>query len=124
MTPGLAFVLAHLLGDWILQTPYQAAHKGNGRYRNGALWRHCLVYTAVFFPVFWVLDVNFWWLGFVLATHVYVDRRTPVTWFLEHVKGNDPRDSTWTMMAIMTDQIFHLVVLCVILWAEFGWVVK
>jgi hypothetical protein len=54
-----ACLLAHLTGDFLLQTDWQAEHKHGGLGREGvarrALFSHVLVYTLAFVPVFvWV----------------------------------------------------------------------
>ena len=57
----LVFLVSHLVGDWILQTDWQATNKPHGLTSNGiprrALASHAAVYTLCFVPsLVWLAD--------------------------------------------------------------------
>lgn len=57
----LVFLVSHLVGDWILQTDWQATNKSLGLTSDGASRRalasHALVYTLCFIPsLIWLSD--------------------------------------------------------------------
>ncbi len=124
MTPFIWLLVAHLLGDWIFQTDYQALNKARGGL-NRALITHCLTYTLTFMPVFWLSGISLGWLAFIFVAHVFIDRRAPVIWFLKRVKGmSDEALKKAFFMVIMTDQVIHVVTLVVVVVATYGWLTK
>lgn len=115
----------HLLGDWVVQTDWQAMKKAQalGDYRSGrAYWTsiranqtHCLTYhltMAVF-----VLPVWRTW-GTVLAlvvswvSHGFIDRRWPVRWLLRVTGSPAFAKQMWGVLA--ADQALHLTILALI----------
>jgi hypothetical protein len=121
------FVVAHLVGDYLVQTDWQARHKRGGlrgdAVQRRALLAHVTTYTLVFVPVLvWLYDD----LGAgvvavaaaVFAPHLIQDDGRLVSWFLMRVKGCDER----TALEVFTpvDQTFHLVTLFAIAVAAGG----
>lgn len=105
-------VLAHLVGDWILQTEHQAMHKMNGPFFNEPLCSHCLVYTLCFIPIFWLMQINWLWLLLIFWSHMFLDRRWPVIWWIKHVKRTSDetiKNLFWLVIAV--DQIMHILIL-------------
>jgi hypothetical protein len=125
---GMLFPLllaGHLLGDWVVQTDWQAATKGwvQGDYQSGrhywtsirANQAHCLTYhlamAALVVPVWhaWGTLVAFaanW------ATHGFIDRRWPVRWLLRNTGSPACAEQLWGVIA--ADQALHLVILVLI----------
>lgn len=105
-------VLAHLIGDWLLQTEYQAKEKAHGRFLNAALLSHCFVYTLIFIPLFSWYDIGAVWLILIFISHVILDRRSFVGWWMRNVKRtSEATDKELPWLKIMVDQIFHLLIL-------------
>jgi hypothetical protein len=84
-------LVAHLVGDYLLQTRWQAVGKfGWGREALGLRYRHCLGYTAAFVAVLAACQMPFWnTLGFsacLFVLHFATDAQrfsvTPGEWFV------------------------------------------
>jgi hypothetical protein len=116
------FVVSHALGDYLLQTDWQATHKrgGLGRDRNArmALLSHVASYTLAFVPAgIWLAsgDAALEPVGLVLlAVAIYVphmvqDDGRLLTAYIKRVKGNGAAETKEVFTAV--DQSFHLIVL-------------
>lgn len=114
------FVVSHALGDYLLQTDWQATHKrgGLGRDRNArmALLSHVLSYTLAFVPAGVWLATSEGGLGAVglalLAIAIYVphmiqDDGRLLTQYIRVVKGDGAAEAVFTAV----DQSFHLIIL-------------
>lgn len=107
--------IAHLAGDYLFQTEFQAAHKASGRFFNKALFSHCATYTLCFVPAFFVLSLNSWWLVLVFASHLFLDRRWPVILWRKCVKRESEEHIAHTFgLTIAIDQVFHILILALI----------
>ncbi len=112
MTIFEGMLVAHAIGDWLLQTEWQARNKiSNWR----ALAVHILVYHLVLFAVLWFgFSVHNWTTVLAVmglaVTHVVLDRRTFVHWLIRSL-----RLSTQTPLepwfCIVIDQVLHLILL-------------
>ncbi len=114
------FVVSHALGDYLLQTDWQATHKrgGLGRDRNArtALLSHVLSYTLAFVPAgIWLADGGLDAVGVVLlAVGIYVphmiqDDGRLLSWFVYRVKGCDDESAAEVFKPV--DQSFHVLAL-------------
>ena len=79
MTILESLLLAHVLGDWILQPNWQAQHK---RHSWRAMWAHVSMYHLVVLAVLvWRFGFRSWQVYAVVAglavTHAFLDRGTP-----------------------------------------------
>ena len=112
------FVVCHLVGDFLLQTDWQARFKlgGLGRdpVRRRALLSHTLSYTTAFLPALvWIgLETSAAWallIGFVVAIpHMVQDDGRLLDSYMATVKGlsqNSPG------LRVAVDQAFHVVFL-------------
>jgi hypothetical protein len=112
------FVISHLVGDYLLQTDWQARHKRGGLtgdpVRARALFAHVTTYTLAFVPAFvWMYDD----LGLgvlavaagVFIPHLIQDDGRLLTWFVYRVKGCDELTAPEVFKPV--DQTFHLLVL-------------
>lgn len=114
------FLVAHMVGDYLLQTDWQARHKRGGLTGDGssrrALWTHVTTYTIAFLPVIvWMgseVSVGIGILAGVLifVPHLIIDDGRVVDFYLRRVKRADARN---VGLATSVDQALH--VLC--LWA-------
>jgi hypothetical protein len=113
----VVFVVCHLVGDFVLQTEWQASHKHGGlfdRRRRGALVSHIAIYTMAFVPAFvWLWDsLGAGVLGvaaLVAGPHLVQDDGTLIDDFILRVKRTDPNEHP--ALAVAVDQSFHVVVL-------------
>lgn len=116
-----AFLVAHMVGDYLLQTDWQARHKAGGlggsRIAFRALTTHVATYTLAFVPAcVWIGDERGvgWALlagALVALPHLVVDDARVVRLYLREVKGADGFDRG---LAGAVDQAFHVVSLCVV----------
>ena len=117
------FVVSHALGDYLLQTDWQATHKrgGLGRDRNArmALLSHVASYTFAFVPAgIWLASDeggNLGALGLaLLAVGIYVphmvqDDGRLLSAYIKRVKGLGAASQREVFTAV--DQSFHLIIL-------------
>jgi hypothetical protein len=114
----VVFVVSHALGDYLLQTDWQATHKRAGLGRDPkarkALLTHVLTYTIAFVPAgIWLADE----LGAgvaLLAVGIYVphmvqDDGRLLSAYITRVKGCSAAAQKEIFTAV--DQSFHLIVL-------------
>lgn len=137
MTPLFPVLLAaHLVGDWIVQTDWQATYKGwpwremvfppsrsfVSNARRGAWWysvranqAHCLTYhltMAAFVLPFWRSWGVLVALAVSWATHGFIDRRWPVKALLRATGSRSFAEQTWGVLC--ADQALHVAILAVI----------
>lgn len=120
MTLFEQLLLAHFVGDWLLQPTAMAKAKTNN-------WKvrslHCLIITACFFPIALPWFCYIW----IFATHWIIDTYKPLYWFRK-LKGDyvslyqfkcSFHEPDGFMVNVVHDQIFHILTLVpVILWAR------
>ena len=114
------FVVSHALGDYLLQTDWQATHKraglGRDRLATRALLSHVLVYTLSFVPAgIWLADGGLDAVGLaLLAVGIYVphmvqDDGRLLSAYIRAVKRCDDESARRIFTAV--DQSFHLITL-------------
>ena len=114
------FVVSHVLGDYLLQTDWQATHKrgglGRDRIARMALLSHVSVYTLGFLPAgVWLTDDGLNAIGLVLlgigvfVPHMIQDDGRLLTSYIRRVKGCDAASAREIFTAV--DQSFHLITL-------------
>ena len=109
------FFVAHMVGDYLLQTDWQARHKrrglGGDSVARRALITHVATYTLAFLPAFvWIadeLDAGVAILAAVLifVPHLVIDDGRVVRVYLSRVKRVDGFD---VGLAASVDQSFHV----------------
>ena len=119
------FLVCHLVGDFVLQTEWQAKHKAGGLggdpTARRALLAHVATYTLAFVPAFiWLADeIGAEVLAIaavIFVTHLVQDDRRLLAAFIEKVKGH--RLDGDDIVSLTVDQSFHVVVLfAVAIWA-------
>lgn len=81
-------ILAHLLGDFILQPNSWVADKENRKLKSAYLYFHVLIHTVLSFIFLW--DLKLWWVAVLVgSTHFIIDAcklsfqniQTKKTWF-------------------------------------------
>ena len=109
------FLVAHMVGDYLLQTDWQARTKrgglGGDPLARRALVSHVSTYTLAFLPAFvWIgseLDAA-WAVAaavLVFVPHLLIDDGRVVAFYLAHVKGVDGLNLP---LAASVDQSFHV----------------
>jgi hypothetical protein len=110
-----AFLVAHMVGDYLLQTEWQAVHKRGGLGRDPvarrALVKHVTMYTLAFVPAFvWIgseLDPGWAIVAALLVflPHLGIDDGRVVRLYLSRVKHANGFD---VGLAASVDQSFHV----------------
>src|SRR3954447_10768158 len=113
------FFVSHLVGDFGLQTEWQALHKGGGLggdpEARRALLSHVAVYTLAFVPaLIWLGDdigaaAAVGTAALIALPHLVQDDGRLVRAYVSGVKGTDPRANP--AVATMVDQSLHMVAL-------------
>jgi hypothetical protein len=118
----IVFVICHLVGDYLLQTDWQATHKRGGLFGGGggesrrALLRHILSYTLAFVPALvWLTPEEASALGavglgaLIAVPHLIQDDGRLLTSFVVNFKGCTAAATREVFTAV--DQTFHFVTL-------------
>ena len=123
------FMLSHLLGDFVLQTHWQATNKQHGMRGGGptnrrALLMHGLVYTLAFVPALvWVADESgtLAAIGVGVAVwlpHMVVDDGNLVALWIRQVKHVHGEPSTVVRLGL--DQSVHALTLALVAYLVTG----
>lgn len=68
----IQLILAHLLGDFILQPNSWVADKENRKLKSSYLYFHVLIHTILSFIFLW--DLKLWWVAFLVGiSHFIID---------------------------------------------------
>ena len=111
LTPFEAFLITHLVADWLFQTHWEAVNKAE---KFLPLFVHSSVYTLCFIPAFYYFEFNWLYLLILFGTHLLLDSRKFEFWWLDRIKGvtkENTNDPTWTILLIGIDQSFHIIIL-------------
>ena len=107
----LLVLAGHLIGDFVLQTDWQASNKETS-------WRAATAHVLTYHVIMAVLVVPVWrdidaaWLfGISIASHAFVDRRWPVRLLLGSTGSKHFSTAFWGVIA--TDQSIHLSILAI-----------
>lgn len=107
-----AVLVGHLLGDWVVQTDWQAANKTKSWKANQ---QHMLGYHITLF-LFVVWSMPFLLVCTLLSvswvTHSLIDRRWPVKRILEATQSKPFAQTTWGVLVV--DQVLHISILLTI----------
>ena len=112
-------LMSHLVGDFLLQTDWQAAHKHGGLSAGGenrrALFRHLTTYTMAFVPaLIWIASelgagTAFATAGLVYVPHLIQDDGRLLNRYVALIKG--PGAGQVPLVLVAVDQSFHLLAL-------------
>jgi len=116
----VVLVVCHLVGDFLIQTDWQASNKQGGLGKDPlhrrALVSHVATYMVCFLPaLIWIgLEYDFLWavaIGFVIAVpHLIQDDRRLLDTYMTRVKGMPYADSG-SGLQVAVDQCFHVLFL-------------
>ena len=109
------FLVAHMVGDYLLQTDWQARHKrgglGNDPVARRALVTHVTTYTLAFLPaLIWIgTELEPAWAviagALIFVPHLLIDDGRAVRLYLVRVKRADGMNIG---LAASVDQSFHV----------------
>ena len=112
------FIVSHLVGDFLLQTDWQASHKENGLgadpIHRRALRMHVLTYMVAFVPALvWIgIETDALWAIVIAAViavpHLVQDDRRLLDSYMATVKGVTEKALG---LRVAVDQAFHVVFL-------------
>lgn len=115
-------VVSHLVGDFVLQTDWQAVNKHGGLRAGNAVGRsalghHLATYLLAFVPALVWLATEHGWATLAIAAGIGVphgvqDDGRLLALYMRRVKGSDPRKLP--IVALGLDQALHLVALLVL----------
>jgi Protein of unknown function (DUF3307) len=110
-----AFLVAHMVGDYLFQTDWQARHKRGGLSGDPVAFRalvsHVTTYTLAFLPALvWIADeLDAGWAalaaGLIFLPHLVLDDGRFVRAYLANVKRVEGFD---VGLAASVDQSFHV----------------
>ena len=112
------FVVCHLVGDFLLQTDWQARHKYGGLgpdpVARRALAAHVATYALAFVPAWlWIAGERGWTAALIAAAvivpHALQDDGRGVSAYMSAVKHVGPAGDR--ALAVFVDQAFHVVAL-------------
>jgi Protein of unknown function (DUF3307) len=112
------FAVSHLVGDYVLQTDWQALHKrgglGSDPTARGALVSHIATYTLAFVPALIWLGIEIGPVGaigvgaVIVVPHLIQDDGRLLGAYMRGVKGvREPSE----LLSMSVDQSFHFVAL-------------
>ena len=117
----LVFIVCHAVGDFLLQTDWQAMNKRGGlgpqREARRALLRHILTYTLAYVPALvWIGDeIGAGWAVLLAAgiaiPHMLQDDGRLLSAYIAAIKGRGAGETQGVFLAV--DQSFHLLTLFV-----------
>lgn len=108
----IGMVFAHLLADWLFQTEAQAVGKMKGKFFNRASVTHGLTHLVGYTVALWWNDVIVLWALPIALSHMFIDRRWPVVWWIVHVERTRPETvEKLGWLVIVVDQAMHSVIL-------------
>jgi uncharacterized membrane protein len=99
-------VVIHLVVDWLLQTEWMALNKRS--------LKHPAAYVHSGLHALGLLLIFPWWLALSVGiTHLLIDTRKPITWWIDTIKQMPPTTPIYSQVEIWMDQIFHLLMLVI-----------
>ena len=99
-------IVIHLIADWLLQNDWMALHKT--KLRHPAAWVHSGIHMVAMLLIFP------WWAALLVGvSHMLIDTRIPVEWWMHKVKRM-PAGPQFFTVELWVDQIFHITVLAAI----------
>jgi Protein of unknown function (DUF3307) len=119
----IAFLVSHLVGDYLLQTDWQARNKRGGLARGAppaarrALFTHVSTYTLAFIPVLALNELDLGWevlwvIPAIFLPHLIQDDGRLLHAYMQKVKRLDPKENLAVSIAV--DQTFHLLALLIL----------
>ncbi len=97
-------VVIHLVFDLLLQTDWMA--------RNKTSLKHPAAYVHSGLHTLGLLLIFPWWLALgVGISHLLIDTRKPVTWWMDTIKQMPHSTPNYRDVEVSLDQVFHMLIL-------------
>lgn len=117
-----SLLVGHLIGDYILQTRWMAQYKEK---KVEALLVHSAVYAICVFIFAWpVQRMPAAAVLLVFLSHVLIDQRLLVRWWMKHVSGCQEYQPEAPYLRVVIDQGFHIMVLALVAYASLFHMIK
>jgi len=96
------YVLAHLIGDYLIQNDWMALNK-----KKHDL--HCAVHVIVYMIPFLWCNMHMWQLAAIAIQHYLLDRYQFVPWFMKW-RGSEKFSTgpCWPWSQIVVDNVLHI----------------
>jgi hypothetical protein len=106
-------LIAHLVGDYLLQIGWMAGNKTKNWLPN---LTHSAVYTLSIgvFAALFIKDFSPWGLVLIFVSHAILDRRFISAFWVTSIMTTPESERGW--LTIVVDQIFHLLILFIALY--------
>ena len=104
----IAFLVAHLIADWILQNEWMALNKTN--IRHTALYVHGLIHFGVMAQMTGMMELSL----IITLIHMAIDTRKPLQWWMRIYKQTTTGEYG-THVKIWLDQVLHIVTIYLVL---------
>lgn len=119
--PLFAMLLGHLVGDYLVQTDYQARNKTKS---SRACFNHSFWYTIVVGnSLIWIgggfHQVTFLLIMLLFASHYPIDRYSVGKLWCEKVKGMTVDNPIAVFVCIMVDNTIHISLMTAIIFLTF-----
>lgn len=103
--------IGHLIGDFLFQTNWMAMNKSKKWF---PLLTHCVVYTLMIFSLafFGGFTLPLSAIGLIFVSHVILDKRVFVEWWVRTIMGSSGDASNWLLVVV--DQVFHILILAAV----------
>lgn len=105
-------LIAHLVGDYLLQIGWMAGNKTKN-------WLATLTHSAVYtltvavLAAFFINGFSPWGFVLIFVSHAIIDRRFITTFWVTTIMTTPESERGW--LTIVVDQIFHLLILFIAL---------
>lgn len=108
MTPFEKALVAHLVGDWLLQNDWMARNKTS--LTHPAAWVHSGIHGILLgFALGWPAGIV---LGFI---HMVVDTRVPFNWWTKLIRQSTS-GPFYDHLIVWADQVLHILIIALWLW--------
>lgn len=107
----MSWLIAHLVGDFILQNDWMA----EGKKRSSWI---CAAHVAAYMLPFLLIGLTWWQLALIALQHWLQDRWTFIPWYMQACGKQvfaEPPLAPWSH--IVLDNIFHLAWIALVIWA-------
>ena len=107
---GLLILVAHCVGDYLIQNDWMAQNK-----KKSSLI--CGFHVATYMIPFILCNFTWWQMGLIYLQHFFQDRTDFVIWFMNKTGKKDfasPPMSPWSIFVV--DNTFHLAWILLVVW--------
>ncbi len=100
----IKLILAHFIGDFLMQPQSWVKHKETFKIKSSKLYGHVLIHGLLVLVLLW--DIRLWWVALsIVISH----------WIIDLIKLYNQKDTNKSQWFII-DQFLHLIVI-IVLWA-------